>query len=146
MIGDLRDFYLGTPMAPKNYTYMCIPIALLPPNIMDHYNLCPLIHNGHIYVEIRWGMYGLLQASKLANIQLQQFLEPHGYHPCPLTPGLWTHTTQDICFKLVVDDFVIWYTAQTDVQHYQVTRDWVASCKCSVNGLSNILPPTTQTC
>jgi len=88
---------------------------------MDNYNLHPLIHKGHIYVEIRWGTYGLLQASTIANIQLQQVLEPHGYHPCPLTPGLWTHTTRDIHFILVVDNFVICYTMQMDVDHLLTT-------------------------
>jgi len=31
MIGNLKDFYCGTPMAPKDYAYMCICIAVLPP-------------------------------------------------------------------------------------------------------------------
>jgi len=69
MMGDLKDFYLGTPMAPLDYVYMCIPVAIHPPNIMDHYNLHMLIHNGHAYIEIHCGMYGLLQASKIANDQ-----------------------------------------------------------------------------
>jgi len=85
-------------------------------------------------------MYGLPQAGKLANIQLQHFLAPHGYHPCPFTPGLWTHITQDIWFTLVVNDFVVHYTNCTDIDHflkalklhYQVTEDWDASCYCGL--------------
>jgi len=34
MMGDLKDFYLGTPMLPSDYAYMCIPVAVLPPDIM----------------------------------------------------------------------------------------------------------------
>jgi len=49
MIGDLKDFYLGTPMQAQDFTYMQIPVAILPPNIMDLYDL---VHNGHVYVEI----------------------------------------------------------------------------------------------
>jgi len=46
MMGDLKDFYLGTPMDPKDYAYMCIPVHMLPNNIIQHYNLALLIHNG----------------------------------------------------------------------------------------------------
>jgi len=52
MMGDLKDFYLGTPMLAKDYTYMHILVAVLPAKILDHYNLHPLIHKGHIYVKI----------------------------------------------------------------------------------------------
>jgi len=52
-------------------------------------------------------MYGLPQAGKLANIQLQAFLAPHDYHPCCLTPGLWMHAMCNIHFTLVINDFVI---------------------------------------
>jgi len=89
MIGNLKDFYLGMPMPTANYALIGIPVAILPQEIIDHYNLTPLIHEGH--VEICHGMYRLPQAGKLANVQLQQFLAPHGYHPCPFTPRLWTH-------------------------------------------------------
>ena len=76
-------------------------------------------------------MYRLPQAGKLANVQLQRFLEPHGYHPCPITLGLWTHTTHDIQFTLVVDDFAMQYMTKADAdhlvtalkEHYQVTED-----------------------
>ncbi len=140
MIGDLKDFYLGTPMQPADYAYMCIPVAVMPPDIMDHYNLDALVHNGHIYVEIWWGMYGLPQASKITNDQLQQFLLPHGYHPCPFTPGLWQHNTSDIRFTLVVNDFAIRYTKQDNAnhllnalrEHYQITEDWATTQYCGL--------------
>jgi len=106
-MGNLKDFYLSTPMLAKDYAYMHIPVAVLPPNIIEHYQLQPLIHKGHIYIKIWCSMYGLPQAGKLANVQLQAFLEPHVYHPCPITPGLWMHTSHDIWFTLVVDDFAI---------------------------------------
>ncbi len=93
MMGNLKDFYLGTPMEPKDYAYMRIPIAMLPTDIMDHYQLHALVHNGHIYIKIQHGMYGLPQAGLLANLQLQQFLKPHGYAPAPSLPasGVITH-------------------------------------------------------
>jgi hypothetical protein len=55
---DIKDFY------------MHIPLQMLPTAIIKQYNLTPLIHNNCVYVEIRKGMYGLPQASKLANNQL----------------------------------------------------------------------------
>jgi len=93
MMGNLKDFYLGTPMEPKDYTYMRIPVAMLPDKIMDHYQLHNLVHHGHVYVKIQCGMYGLPQAGLLANLQLQWFLAPHSYMPCAITPGLWHHQT-----------------------------------------------------
>ena len=140
MMGDLKDFYLGTPMPPANYVYMCIPIAIIPPDIMTHYALHALVHHGHVYVEIHQGMYGLPQAGKITNDQLQQFLLPHGYQPCLFTPGLWQHTTHDICFTLVIDDFAMHYTNKDNAlhllaalkDHYQVTEDWEATCYCGL--------------
>ncbi len=89
MMGDLKDFYLGTPMSPTDYAYMRIPVSAIPNSIMEHYKLHDLVHNGHVYVEIRKGMYVLPQAGCIANKHLQHLLLPHGYHPCPFTPGLW---------------------------------------------------------
>ena len=103
-------------------------------------NLRPLFHNGHVYVEIRRGMYGLPQAGRLANDQLVAFLEPHGYRPVPLTPGLWRHDTNDVVFSLVVDDFGVRYTSRVDADHliatlesmYQVSTDWTGSRYCGL--------------
>jgi len=141
MMGDLKDFYLGTPMQPTDYAYMRIPVSAIPAEVMDHYQLHDLVHKGHIYVEIRKGMYGLPQAGRIANDHLQQLLLPHGYHPCPFTPGLWRHTTRDIRFTLVVDDFAVRYTTRDDAMHlltalreqYQVTEDWDATRYCGLS-------------
>jgi hypothetical protein len=85
-------------------------------------------------------MYGLPQAGRLANDQLIAFLAPHGYHPVPLTPGLWRHTTKDIVFSLVVDDFGVRYTSRADADHliatletaYQVSTDYTGSRYCGL--------------
>lgn len=64
---------------------MRIPIDMLPDAIIEQYNLRPLLfHNGHVYVEICRGMYGLPHAGRLANNQIITFLAPHGYCPVPL--------------------------------------------------------------
>jgi hypothetical protein len=59
-------------------------------------------------------------------------LATHGYAPCTHTPGLWTHTTRDIHFCLVVDNFGIKYTERTDADYllaalqelHEVTTNW----------------------
>jgi Reverse transcriptase (RNA-dependent DNA polymerase) len=84
---------------------------------MEHYKLENLVHNRHVYVEVRKGMYGLKQASKLANNQLTAFLEPHGYRPVANTPGLWKHDTRPVMFTLVVDDFGVQYVDKDDFDH-----------------------------
>ena len=54
IVSDLKDFYLNTEM--KRYEYMRMPITLIPKEIIDQYNLLPLVHDGYIYMEICKGM------------------------------------------------------------------------------------------
>jgi hypothetical protein len=130
---DLKDFYLGTPMQRKEY--MRIPIASIPQSIIEQYHLLDLVHNGFVLVEISRGMYGLPQAGILAYDQLVHHLSTHGYAPCTHTPGLWSHSTRDITFCLVVDKFGIKYTDKNNAIHlltalqelYFVTTDWSGS-------------------
>ena len=89
----------------ERYEYMKIPIKIIPQDIIDRYNLMDKVYNEYVYVEIRKGMYGLPQAGKIANDELQWQLKPHGYHPVTHTPGLWKHNTRATMFTLVVDDF-----------------------------------------
>jgi hypothetical protein len=141
MTGDIKDFYLETPMEAKYYAYMRIPVSIIPDSIMTEYKLAPLIHKGFVYVEIRKGMYGLPQAGRLANDRLIKLLAPHGYAPVPITTGLWKHTTKPISFTLIVDGFGIKYTAREDAQHlldtlvhlfYTVSTDWDAKQYCGL--------------
>ena len=83
---DLKDFYLCSNL--EDYEYVRIPLHMLPESIMDLYELHDKISNGHVYAEVRKGMYGLPQAGRLAYEKLRIFLEPHGYVPCPVTRPL----------------------------------------------------------
>ncbi|KAG7342946.1 reverse transcriptase RNA-dependent DNA polymerase [Nitzschia inconspicua] len=138
MTGDLKDFYLGTPMA--DYEYMRIHRRFIPDDIFILYNLADLLDGDYIYVEIRRGMYGLPQAGRIANDYLRTFLEPAGYHPTPNTPGLWRHKTRPIIFSLVVDDFGVKYVNQDDVDHllgtlrqrYECKADWAGTRYCGL--------------
>ena len=58
-------------------------------------------------MEIRKGMYGILQAGKLANTLLKKRLATCCYIKCMHTSGLWRHIFRPVQFTLVVDDFGI---------------------------------------
>jgi hypothetical protein len=130
---DLKDFYLWTPMARKEY--MRIPLASIPQSIIDQYALHDKAHKILVLVEICKGMYGLPQAGILAFNQLKTHLATHDYAPCTHAPGLWTHSTRDITFSLIVDDFGIKYTNGDDAIHlltaleemYTITTYWTGS-------------------
>ena len=114
---DIKDFYLNTPM--DRYEYMRIPVKQIPTAIFEAYNLQELVHNDHVYVEIRKGMYGLPQAGILAHKSLLPHLAAHGYLPCPHTHGLFIHTNRPIAFSLIVDDFGVKYVGLEQAQHLQ---------------------------
>ena len=141
MTGDLKDFYLQTAKMPeKDFAYMMVPLNVIPPDIIEKYKLLDIATDGKVYVEVSKGIYGLPQAGKLANEQLIRHLEPHGYAPCAMTPGLWRHKTRDITFLLVVDDFAIKYTDKKDAEHllaaletgYKMSTDWNAERYCGL--------------
>jgi hypothetical protein len=138
MTADLKDFYLETPM--DEFEYMRIPVSIIPEAIMVKYNLAPLVHHNHVYVEIRKGMYGLPQAGRIASDRLTAFLAPHGYAPVPITPGLWKHNASDLMFMLVVNDFGVKYTNTANAEHmintlkklYAVSEDWTGTKYCGL--------------
>ena len=80
-------------------------------------------------------MYGLPQAGRIANDQLQKHLAKYGYCHLDITNGLWTHATRDTKFTLVVDDFGVHYTSTTNITHilnalkdlYKIEIDWTGS-------------------
>ncbi len=73
---DIMNMYLETPL--DWYEYMKMPIALLPANIIEHYNHCKKAIDRYVYMEIRKGMYGLLQAGILTNKLHKKPLVRHG--------------------------------------------------------------------
>ena len=91
MCTDVKDFYLNTEM--DRYEYMWIPVKLLDDTVIAAYALQDLIVNEKVLVEIQKGMYGLPQAGRIAYDKLVKHLAPHGYHPCPRTPGLSVYGT-----------------------------------------------------
>ena len=89
---DLKDYCLNTPM--ERPEYMRMKLKDLPQEFVNMYNLTKKAEDiGNVYIRIQKGMYGLPQAGILAQQQLEQRLNKHGYHQSPLTPGLWKHKT-----------------------------------------------------
>jgi hypothetical protein len=90
---DLKDFYLCSKL--DEYEYVRIPKHMLPDKIIALYNLKPKIVNRFVYAKVRKGMYGLPQAGRLANLQLQKFLEPHTatFHSHPAYGRISTATS-----------------------------------------------------
>jgi hypothetical protein len=62
---DVRNFYLVNPM--ESFEYMHIKIKLVPQEIIAGYNLLSLVLDGHVYIEVQKGVFGLFQARILAN-------------------------------------------------------------------------------
>ena len=138
---DVKNFYLNTPL--KRYEYLRIPINLIPEEVIQQYQLHLITHNGHVYVEIRKGMYGLPQAGLLANQLLESRLALDGYYQATHTPGLWKNHTKPVQFTLVVDDFGVEYVGITHAHHlietlqkyYEITMNWKGELYCGISSL-----------
>ena len=89
----------------------------IPQDIIDQYILTAKAVNGKVLVEIRKGMYGLKQASQIANDRLKQHIKASGYVPYKYIPGIFTHISCKISFALCVDNFGVKYTSKADAQH-----------------------------
>ena len=101
---DLKDFYLMKPM--KCYKFFRMKLELFPQDIIDLYNLQNKAdHNGNVHCEVRRGMYGLPQASIIAQKLLEQCLLKAQYTQSKIMPGYWKNEWRPISFTLVVDDF-----------------------------------------
>ena len=107
---------------------MWIKMSDIPQDIIDQYRLKEKSVNGKVLVEIRKGMYGLKQATRITNDRLKQHLKKYGYIPCRYTPGLFTHTSQKISFALCVDNFGVKYTDKDDAQHLLTCLEKLYKC------------------
>ena len=136
---DLKDFFLASPMAEKEY--MKMHIRHIPLDIRDKYNINDIAHNNYVYIQINKGMYGLKQAAVLAYNNLVNVMQQYGYKPCPFSTGLWMHETKKTKFCLCVDDFGIKYFNTTDADHlisslknhYTLTIDWKGEDYCGLH-------------
>jgi hypothetical protein len=112
---NIKNIYLDTTL--NWYESMKMPLSLVPQDIIKHYGLFNKVLNGHVYIEIHKGVYGLLQAGILANKLLKNHLSKHRYYEQPHTSGLWRHESCQIWFNLVVEYFGIKYIGKDNLQH-----------------------------
>ena len=131
MTGDIKNFYLNTPLKRKEY--IKLKLADIPQEVIKEYKLKDIsTRDDSVYLEVNKGMYGLPQAGLLAQELLKERLAQHGYHQSNIIPGLWKHDSRPIVFTLVVDDFGVKYVNKEDAEHlmsvlkqnYEVTEDW----------------------
>ena len=77
---DRNDFYLNTLMARSKY--MRLKLSNLPETVLQHYNLAEkATMDVYVHVEIKRGMYGLLQAGLIAQQLLYKQLNKKDYSP-----------------------------------------------------------------
>jgi len=139
MTGDIKNFYLNTPL--KRYEYLRLRLSDLPDEIIEEYKLNEkATPDGMVFLEVRKGMYGLPQAGLLAQELLAERLAKKGYHQSKTTPGLWKHKWRPVQFTLVVDDFGVKYVGKEHAEHlmealkehYEVSEDWTGSKYCGL--------------
>ena len=97
------------------------------------------LHWTTVYIRIRKGMYGLVQAATLAYKHLEKNLAHHrSSFPCPSITGLWKHVSQQKTFCLCVDDLGINYFLKEDTDHllislhsnYRISVNWEGKNYC----------------
>ena len=97
-------------------------MELIPPKIIEHYNLEQYDAEGYVYAKINRAWYGLKQAGCIAHDDLVEHLAKHDYVKTEHKEGLFRHKTRDISFTLVVDDFGIKYIDKDDVDHLNLIK------------------------
>ena len=113
---DISNMYLASDLPEAEYVRF--RMELIPEAIKEAYHLRSLATpNGFIYARVNKAWYGLKQAGKIAHDDLVQRLSDSGYKKADLVEGYFAHETRDINFTLVVDDFLIKYTKDEDLQH-----------------------------
>ena len=105
----------------------------MPEKSVEQYQLrAKATADGHVYVRIQKGMYGLPQVGLIAQELLEKRLNAKGYRQSKLTPGFWTHDWRPISFALCVDDFGVKYVGKEHAEHlmatinkhYQTSHEW----------------------
>ena len=108
--------YLGTPLT--DYEYLRLDITLIPEDIIQTYNLLPLVINVFIYLDILKCVYGLNQVGRLAKHVLSKQLAPEGCFQFTHTPIIWQHKWHPMLLYLVVDDFDANYVGKEHSEHF----------------------------
>ena len=113
---DISNMYLNSVLPEAEYVRF--RMELIPEDIIVAYNLRQLATaDGFVYAEINKAWYGLKQSGRIAHEDLVKHLSSAGYVKVPLVEGYFRHETRNIDFCLVVDDFLIRYNNDEDLEH-----------------------------
>jgi hypothetical protein len=134
MTMDVTDMYLNTRLPLDQWEYMVLDVHDIPQEIIDTYKLTDYMspEDTKVYVEVMGALYGMKQAGYLAHLEILEHLANHGYMPCPNTPCLFRHHSDDIEFTLITDDFGVRYGTKAAAdkllavmsRKYPMTHDW----------------------
>ena len=114
---DINHFYLSTTLDRPGYLRM--KLSYFPEDVIEHYKLKEEVYSkGWVYATIVKEMYGLPHAGIIAQKQLEERLNKHGYCQSKYTTGLWKHESRQILFSFIlVNDFGVKYAQKEDAQH-----------------------------
>lgn len=155
MTMDVADMYLHSRLPDDQYEYMVLNIDEIPQEIIDTYHIMDFVSPGDTkaYVEVTGCLYGMKQAGYIANKDIVEHLGNNGYTQHPNTPCLFKHTSDDVEFTLITDDFGVRYgnKAAADKllevmsRKYTMTHDWTGAKYAGFDILNDYLP-TTRRC
>ena len=137
---DIKDFYLNSLLGV--FEYMRILFNILLQYIIIQYNLLSIVaKDSFTYMEVNSSICGLLQVEQLAHDNLVAYLAPYNYVLVKYTPGLWVYKSNSISFTLIVDNFCIKYSSETQLQYlidalkakYTITIDMSESLHIGVS-------------
>ena len=128
---DLKDFFLHGSSGRNEY--MRIPLKWLSVSDQAKFQISSYIDRDDktVLVEINGNMYGLVNAALVSNQHVIKLLKKNGFTETN-TPSIYKHTSRNIAFSLVVDDFGVKYTKREDAeylirvleQEYECSVDW----------------------
>ena len=116
----------------KRYGYLLLKLSDISEEIILYNLRDKATKYSRVYGEIRKGMYGLPQASLLAQELPEKRLGKHRYFQSKLVPGIWKHKWPPIQFTLAVNDFSVKYVGEEHDRHHMfilnnnltITNDW----------------------
>ena len=122
--GDVKDFYLNTPLKKRRYGK--VRAKYIPEETIKKHKLEQYIEDdGWLRFEIGKGMYVIPEAGRLASDLLRARLKKYGYIEATHTPGYWKHMWKPISWTLIVDDFGFKYTKKQHVDELlKIMSQW----------------------
>ena len=68
--------------------------------------------------EYMQGCVRIKSSRNYSQLRVEKHMEKFDYHPVPFTAGLWKHKTNNAIFALVVDNFCVKYTSESNAENF----------------------------